>query len=552
MLEVGTVLQKRYRVVNLLGKGGMGAVYRAWDLRLKLPVALKEMQPQPDLDLATLEALREQFEQEAAILARLNHPNLVRVSDYFEEASFAYLVMDFVEGQSLSDLIAQFGAQSEDRVLDWARQLLEALAYCHNQGVVHRDIKPQNIIVTPDGRVLLVDFGLVKLWDADDPRTKTAMRGLGTPEYAPPEQYNINTDHTGPTSDLYSLGATLYHSLTGQAPPTATERMAIPEKFSPLRQLAAGVSEQTELVVTKALSLVQAERWQTSMEMATALTVRVATLPSAVTEPTTPIFTSVARAPSRPIAQKVYRSADPARSASRPVVFPAPKNNPPAKPVSRERSWSLIATAGLFGTLILCLIFFAFFPGLWGGLRNMLLGGVRGSVVLEDFSLRLDNQSPYDVCYVYISSVGADGWESNLLDAAAVITPQTTRVFDLPAGEYDFLVENCDYAVLGSAWNFSANMDFVVGGNGLQPLRVTNTTGHVICDLFISPVAAEDWGYSFLGEREGIVDVGAHIFFVEPGIYDLRAKNCQGEILSEAFGIDLDEAADWVAGKSDG
>ena len=266
-MDTGKVVQGRYRIVRLLGQGGMGAVYRAWDLRLKVPVALKELRPQPGLDEATLAGLRDQFEQEASVLARLIHPNLVRVTDYFEEDSNAYLVMDFIDGRSLADVILQDGAQSEARTADWTRQLLEALAYCHTQGVVHRDIKPQNIILKPDGAVVLVDFGLVKLWDEDDPRTRAVMRGMGTPEYAPPEQYSISNDHTAPPTDIYSLGATLYHLITGQAPATATERMAIPDSFKPLRQLAPQVSERFEQLVMRALELSVSERWKSARDM---------------------------------------------------------------------------------------------------------------------------------------------------------------------------------------------------------------------------------------------------------------------------------------------
>ena len=271
MLATGSILLDRYRTVSLLGQGGMGAVYRAWDMRLNVPVALKEMTPQPGLDPQTLAQLRQQFQQEAMVLARLNHPHLVRVTDFFEESANTYLVMDFVEGESLADRIARQGALPEHDTLAWAGQLLDALAYCHAQGVIHRDIKPQNVIIRPDGRAALVDFGLVKLWDPRDPRTKTAMRGMGTPEYAPPEQYETDMGHTDARSDVYSLGATLYHALAGQAPPTATLRMAAPEQFVPMRALNPQASAPTEAAVLRAMELPRSQRWQSAGDMAAAL-----------------------------------------------------------------------------------------------------------------------------------------------------------------------------------------------------------------------------------------------------------------------------------------
>ncbi|MEA3341961.1 MAG: serine/threonine-protein kinase, partial [Chloroflexota bacterium] len=234
-LSKGVILQNRYRIASPLGQGGMGAVYRAWHLKLNAPVAIKEMIPQPGLDAQSLAQLRQQFQHEAQVLARLSHPHLVRVSDFFEDQGNAYLVMDFIEGKSLADRIEQEGALPESLVLGWAGQLLEAMAYCHGRGVIHRDIKPQNVVITPEGEAVLVDFGLVKLWDPNDPRTRTAMRGMGTPEYAPPEQYSAHLGHTDPRSDIYSLGATRYHALAGQAPLAATDRIAAPEQFVPVR-----------------------------------------------------------------------------------------------------------------------------------------------------------------------------------------------------------------------------------------------------------------------------------------------------------------------------
>lgn len=270
-LKVGDMLQGRYRVARQLGQGGMGAVYRVWDLRLNAPRAVKEMLPQPEINGQTLAQLRQQFQQEAAVLANLSHPHLVRVTDFFEEAGNAYLVMDFIEGESLAERITREGQLPEAQVLSWADQLLDALEYCHSQGIIHRDIKPQNVIVRPDGRVILVDFGLVKLWNPNDPRTRTAIRSMGTPEYAPPEQYDSQSGSTDARSDIYSLGATLYQALTGQAPPTATMRIVNPSVLAPVRQLNPRVSPQLEAILMRALELRPEARFQTATELRMAL-----------------------------------------------------------------------------------------------------------------------------------------------------------------------------------------------------------------------------------------------------------------------------------------
>jgi serine/threonine-protein kinase len=321
MLTTGTILQDRYRIMSRLGQGGMGAVYRAWDMRLNVAVALKEMTPQPGLDPQTLVDLRRQFQQEAMVLARLNHPHLVRVTDFFEEEDNTYLVMDFVDGESLADRISRQGALPEQDTLVWAGQLLDALAYCHGEGVIHRDIKPQNVIIRPNGRAVLVDFGLVKLWDPYDPRTKTAMRGMGTPEYAPPEQYETDAGHTDARSDIYSLGATLYHALAGQAPPTATLRMAAPEQFVPVRTLNPYASATTEAAVLRAMELARSQRWSSAGEMAAALGI----------SPPTPAAQTTARVAPQPRhakTQVISTGVSDAMPAARPSASPGRRRVP--------------------------------------------------------------------------------------------------------------------------------------------------------------------------------------------------------------------------------
>jgi serine/threonine protein kinase len=267
----GQVIKGRYRVIALLSYGGMGAVYEATDLTLNVRCALKEMVPYPGTPGTALPELREQFRQEARLLAELRYPGLPRVTDHFEEDGKAYLVMDFIYGKRLDAIITQEGRLPEDEVLAWARQLMEALTYCHEQGVIHRDVKPQNVIITPQGQVALVDFGLAKLVDPQDPRTRTVMRGLGTPEYAPPEQYDKKKGQTDARTDVYSLGATLYHALVGEAPPTVTERIVDPEGLVPPRQRRDGISEVTDHVLMKALALQPSQRFQSIAQMYEAL-----------------------------------------------------------------------------------------------------------------------------------------------------------------------------------------------------------------------------------------------------------------------------------------
>ncbi len=270
-LVPGQVVSGRYRVIALLSEGGMGAVYEAMDIALDVRCALKEMVPYPGTRETAMPQLREQFRQEARLLADLRYPNLPRVTDHFEEDGNAYLVMDFIYGRRLDEVISQEGRLAEDEVLGWARQLMGALAHCHERGVIHRDIKPQNVIITPQGRAMLVDFGLAKLADPNDPRTRTVMRGLGTPEYAPPEQYDAKKGRTDARTDIYSLGATLYHALAGEAPPTATERVVDPKSLVPLRQRRNGISEVVEHVLMKAMALQPSQRLQSVAEMHEAL-----------------------------------------------------------------------------------------------------------------------------------------------------------------------------------------------------------------------------------------------------------------------------------------
>ena len=265
-LITGTVLENRYRIESLLGQGGMGAVYRAYDTRLQQAVAIKEnMMAAPGISPEAVAASRHQFEREALMLARLRHPNLPRVSDHFVTLEGnQYLVMDFIEGWDLAQILTRTRPLPEAKVLAWISQACSALEYLHTQDppIIHRDIKPQNIKVTSQGRIYLVDFGIAKIGGE---RSKTTTGALGvTPGFSPPEQYAMAG--TDARSDIYALGATLYTLLTGQVPPESITVQAGEARLIPPCQLNSTVSPVVQQAILAAMQARRTDRPQTVAE----------------------------------------------------------------------------------------------------------------------------------------------------------------------------------------------------------------------------------------------------------------------------------------------
>jgi outer membrane protein assembly factor BamB/tRNA A-37 threonylcarbamoyl transferase component Bud32 len=265
-LAPGTIIQGRYEINRVIGIGGMGAVYRVRDMRFKGAVkwaALKEMILKCADHLDQQTRMRT-FEREANLLALLDHPLIPRVNDFFSETNRAYLVLEYIQGKNLEEVLMETDEFLDERLVGgWALQVCEVLDYLHSfrpLPVIFRDLKPSNVILTPQNQVMLVDFGIAKVFEPDRRHTM-----IGTEGYSPPEQYKGQVD---PRSDIYALGAMLHHLLTASDP-----RLEVPFTFyeRPPRLLNPTISPGMEAVIMKCLAYQSDQRWQSARELSGAL-----------------------------------------------------------------------------------------------------------------------------------------------------------------------------------------------------------------------------------------------------------------------------------------
>lgn len=257
-----------FKVTAKIGEGGMGAVYKGVDLMLERDVAIKVLKP----ELAGQPEVVERFRAEAVTLAKLNHPKIATLYSFFRDSGLYLMVMEYVPGQTLADLIAARGAIDCARAVQLFSQALDGIDYAHSLGVIHRDIKPANVMMTPAGVVKVMDFGIARI--VGSARMTRAGHLIGTIEYMPPEQ--VRGQHTDARSDIYSSGIVLYEMLTGRVPFTSDSeydlmRAQIEEPPPPPREFSADIPETVERVILRALAKKPEERFPTAGEFRTAL-----------------------------------------------------------------------------------------------------------------------------------------------------------------------------------------------------------------------------------------------------------------------------------------
>ena len=265
MTKEGTVLDGKYEILKEIGRGGMSIVYLARDNRLNKQWAVKEMKND---GTKTRETLLKGLEREANILKDVDHPVLPRIVDIINSRGTIYVVMDFIEGTNISEILKEKGAQPQEKVIEWGRQLASALDYLHsmNPPIIYRDMKPSNVMLKPEGGVKLIDFGTAKEYTIENNADTTA---LGTRGYAAPEQFGdaqgrgiYNTDAR---TDIYNLGATMYHMVTGKNP------CEPPYEMKPIRQWNPALSTGLEKIILKCTQPDPNDRYQSCSELLYAL-----------------------------------------------------------------------------------------------------------------------------------------------------------------------------------------------------------------------------------------------------------------------------------------
>ena len=254
MTEIGTVIDGKYEVLREIGHGGMSVVYLAMDTHLNKQWAVKEIRKKGSgkNDEIVVNSLL----AEANMMKRLDHPTLPRIVDIIDNGVTIYVVMDYIEGESLDKILNEYGAQPEEKVITWAMQIADALAYLHGQKppIIYRDMKPANVMLKPEGNIKIIDFGIAREYKEQNLADTTV---LGTKGYAPPEQYSGQTD---PRSDIYALGMTMHHLLTGVDPRSG-------EAYVSVRQWNPELSEGIEIIIDKCVEPAAEKRYQTCADL---------------------------------------------------------------------------------------------------------------------------------------------------------------------------------------------------------------------------------------------------------------------------------------------
>lgn len=542
----------QYEVDHKIGQGGMATVYLGHQRSMGREVAIKIMPAHLTHDPNFLH----RFEREVKVIAKLQHPRILPVYDYGQVDSRPYIVMAYMPGGTLSDLIKQ-GPMDLTEVVRLVGQIAEGLDHAHREGVIHRDFKPSNVLLDKNRNTYLADFGIAKISEATIQLTGSGI--VGTPAYMAPEMADQGT--ASPSCDLYALGITLYEMVTGRFPYQAETplRVMMAHATEPVpdpREIRPDLSEGVAEVIKRSMAKSPAERHGSGSELVTALRAavqakgRAPTTPSLPKEellPKTVALESLPRTPPppSPAPQAQPHTAPMAAVPRAPTPAPVPYTTPPPAEEPRQGRRGLIIGGVIAAVVVViaCVAAYILVPDLLGGGAPAT---EEPAVVTVD--LIVENQSDRPICYLYVSPSDLEDWGPDKLGSGSVVTPgQTFTLSDVESGVYDFKVEDCEHKIIDLL--YTVNLDYSdytwMITTTEATLTIVNNSSTALCYLYISS-SPDNWGPDQLGAESLVLPDERISFTLASGTWNLRGENCDHSIYWELLDVGIATSHEWT------
>ncbi len=575
----------QYQIVRQLGEGGMATVYLGEQTSIGRTVAIKVLPPHFMHDATFMQ----RFEREVKVIAELQHPRVLPVYDYGQIGGRPYIVMAYMAGGTLADLLEK-GPIELDEVVRLIGQIAEGLDHAHRKGIIHRDFKPSNVLIDQHGNAYLADFGIAKISESTVQLTGTGI--VGTPAYMAPEMGQHGS--VTPQVDVYAVGVTLYQMLTGKYPfkgdtPLSVMMAHATRPVPDVREARPDLPNAISDVVRTAMAKEPADRYQSAGELARALRAAVA----AAAEQRTTDETAIGRAfPATIVEQTPSTPPPPPRPSTPPPPVPSGADDwrttpgtpgyqpgvtpPPAVERKGGCRWGLWAAIGGVLVVVLICIGVTVLGGGAAALTAMFAtatstptntpvptetptptetprptdppagptpgAGGGGSLIVE-------NRGSAAICYVQVSPRDADSWGEDQLGANDTIASGSSyTIYGIVPGNYDFRALDCDQAVLDEHYGIDLTLSPFTWTvfDATSRLIMINNSSFTVCELYVSAQMDGVWGINRLGDNRQVAVGQQFTVNIASGIWDLRATACDGNTYWEQYEVDVATAHEWT------
>lgn len=544
----------RYEIKASLGRGGMATVYHANDPSFARDVAIKVL-PHEFLHDPTFRA---RFEREAQTIAKLEHSAIVPVYDFGEHEGQPYLVMRYMAGGSLNDRI-KLGPMPFGEAAAIIQRIGTALDSAHRRDVIHRDVKPANILFDQEGDAYLSDFGIVKVAEVTAQLTGTSI--VGTPSYMAPEM--VEAGNVSPLIDVYALGVTLFQMLTGKLPyetdtPFGVLLAHANKPIPDAREFRPDLPDEVQAVIEQAMAKDPAERYQTAGDLAAGLAAAVSGAP----EGEVPLLPTEV-IPVVPDAGWQTVKQERTTEAAAPTDVVEPHVAVPAQPEKRKGlpvwAWILGGVLAVVCCAGIGIVTLASIGGEEAPTETPVptdtpvptvtpLPTATEEVVTETTTLLLDNRSDVTICYLYVAPSKSGEWGPDQFgEGVTISSDETFTLSNIPLGTYDMKIEDCSNEIIDLRYNVSLDASgYTWTVTSTQAtLTVINNSSYDLCFLYIS-TSSTDWGPDQL-HPDQIIGPGERVGFTVPsGTWNLRGETCDREIYWEQMGVEIQVSYEWT------